>query len=764
MNLVTFLHIVIESGFALFCLLAVLSVRMYDTGERKSTKVLIACLLTNVLINIADALAYVFRGDPSSTGYNMVRISNFAVFIGMFVLLAFGNKLLDALLEENGAGKDKRPRNAVYALCGAGDGLVILSAFFGFLYSFDEQNFYHRGILYPVLPVLAAAAVIILVIRTLNEREALPEREYNALMCIWVLPVLGMAAQAMYYGISLANICNSIAVIIMTTVFIRETVDGLSVRRSFILNGESVERLSNDLEGFLKGIGTERQNRIRIRFTVEEALLSIWQRFGDLNMVKVIASIRFGKPSIRIEHVGEAYNPFSKTKSSAEDWSRGLLSSAGISPTYSYSHGTNIMKIPMRRMSVNPVIVVVFAIIFGIIAGSVAMVALADGDARYVTEGLLMPVYDLWNNILYSVSAPAMLIIVMSTILDTREVSEQGGNAGVITGRYFLISLVLGMITIIAAVLLSGNRFAYNGFSRNILSDLLRGLFSVVPENMLDPIKDFNTAQLILMGIIFAYAVMAVGQHASGIASLIHELNNVSMQLAQWIAVLMPAFTVFLTAQLMISHNAQLLTSLLVVIPFAIIISLVIMAVILFFVSRRFGTSPGVLLKKLWPSFILTLENGLDADSYALSEKACIKGLGIQKIFTQRVLPLGLVLYMPASIIGMISFVIFAALRSGVEITPVWILTAIVFALILTVAAPPIPGVNLLSYVVIIDQLGIGKEYVIAAMVFDILFNAFGAAANQMMLQLDMILQAEHMGILNSDALRKDVSEGSDSR
>ena len=111
---------------------------------------------------------------------------------------------------------------------------------------------------------------------------------------------------------------------------------------------------------------------------------------------------------------------------------------------------------------------------------------------------------------------------------------------------------------------------------------------------------------------------------------------------------------------------------------------------------------------------------------------------------------------MPSSIIGMISFVTFAALYSGIGITPVWILEAIVFALILLVAAPPIPGVNLLSYVVIIGELGIGKEYVIAAMIFDILFNAFGSAANQLLLHLDMILQAENMGILNQSVLRSD--------
>ncbi|MBQ6150324.1 MAG: hypothetical protein IJJ03_01585, partial [Mogibacterium sp.] len=219
MNLITFLHVTLESGFALFCMLAVLSVRMYDTGARKATRVIIATLLMNAVINIADALAYVYRGDPTNAGCIMVRISNFVVFAGMFVLLALGNKLLDTLLEERGAGENKKQCNTVYGLCGAGVTLIVLSAFFGFLYSFDAQNFYHRGVLYPVLPVLAAAAVFILISRTLNEREALPESEYKAFMCIWVLPVLGMAAQTLYYGISLSNICNSIAVMIMTTIF-----------------------------------------------------------------------------------------------------------------------------------------------------------------------------------------------------------------------------------------------------------------------------------------------------------------------------------------------------------------------------------------------------------------------------------------------------------------------------------------------------------------------------------------------------------------
>ena len=753
MDLRTFLHVILESGFALFCLLAALYVRLYDTGSRKVTKVLIAALLTNTAINISDALAYAYRGDASETGYTMVRVSNFVVFIGMFVLIALGSLLLQTILEERGGGADRKYCKAVYILCMAGAVLIVLSVFFRFLYSFDAHNNYQRGILFPLLPVIAAAAVVLLLLKTFSERERLKGSTYRALICLWVLPVLGMAAQTVYYGISLSNICNSIAIIILTTVYLHDTIDSLSVVRSFILNGESIENISGDIDQFLKGTGTERQNRIRIRFTVEDALLRIWEHFGPLNMVKVIASIRFGKPSIRIEHKGEAFNPFSKSDSSNDNLSSGLLASAGISPTYSYTHGTNIMKIPMSRLSVHPVIVVLFTVTFGIIAGSVAMVTLSEGDAAFVAQELLTPVYDLWNNMLYSVSAPAMLIIVMSTMLDTREVSEQGGNTGIITGRYFAITLLVGAVTILFASIVSGHRIIVNDFSRDTLADLLRSFFSVIPENLLDPIRDFNTAQLILMGIIFAYAVMAVGQQAGGIAALIHELNLISMQLAQWIAGLMPVFTVFLTALLVLGRNAQLLTSILKVIPFAILVSILVTGVILLLVSKRMDVSPAMLLKKIWPPFIQTLRTGGVSDSYALAEKVCIRDLGIQKIFTQRMLPLGLVLYMPASMVGMISFVIYAAFRSGMSITPIWILKAVVFALILLVAAPPIPGVNLLSYVVIIGQLGIGREYVLAAMVFDIIFDSFGAAANQLMLQLDMLMQAEHVGLLNHRTL-----------
>lgn len=759
MDLRIFLHITFESGCALFCIIAAFYLRLYRSYSPKVAKTLTGGLLTNAVINLADMLAYFYRGNTTHTGYVMVRISNFVVFAGMFVLLAFGNALLDNVLEKSGGGKERKLRNAGFAICGAGIALLILSRLFGFMYSFDAQNCYYRGKAYVLLPLTAVAAIILMLIRTVRERGSLRGSEFRVFVCFWLFPIAGAVMQFFFYGISLSNIANTISLIIMLWVFMGNAINAISIRETFALNGESIEGISEALDSFLEGTGTEKQNRIRIRFTIEDALLRLRKKAGEAGKVKLTAGIKFGKPSIKLEHQGDAFNPFIKTGSEYDDWGGQMLSSAGLSPTYSYSHGTNVMKIALGRMTINPVLIILMSILFGLIIGNVAGVALRAGDSTFVTQGLLMPVYDLWNNILFSVSAPAMIIIVMSTMLDTREVSEQGGSTGLITGRYFAVSILVGVITFAGAVIYRNNIFTSDNVTKETIADLIRKLFSVVPKNVIDPFRDFNTAQLILMGIILAYAVMALGHQAAGVSSLIHELNLISTQLAQWIAGLMPLFTIFLTAQMVLEHNGGLLLGMFRVLPFAIIVSILVMIPTLIYVSARMHVRPWTLAKKLWPSFLLTLKTGQVADSYALAEKCCHRDLGMQKLFTQRVLPLGLVLYMPVSVIGMLSFVTYAAVKCGIVITPIWMISTIVFALILLIAAPPIPGVDLLSYVVILEQLGIDNKYIIAALIFDIIFNMFASAANQMMLQLDMLLQADHVGMLDHDKLTAETAE-----
>ena len=120
-------------------------------------------------------------------------------------------------------------------------------------------------------------------------------------------------------------------------------------------------------------------------------------------------------------------------------------------------------------------------------------------------------------------------------------------------------------------------------------------------------------------------------------------------------------------------------------------------------------------------------------------------------------LPYGLVLFMPVSVIGTMVFIIYAAIQFHADISVLWLVTAAVLGVVLFVATPPVPGANLLAYIAIFTQLGIPKDALIAAMIFDVLFGLFACAANQTMLQMELILQADRISLLNRQNLNRQI-------
>ena len=155
------------------------------------------------------------------------------------------------------------------------------------------------------------------------------------------------------------------------------------------------------------------------------------------------------------------------------------------------------------------------------------------------------------------------------------------------------------------------------------------------------------------------------------------------------------------------------------------------------------------------PVFLKTLRKGsLDA-SFALSEKVCVQKLGIEKHFVTVGLPHGLVLFMPISALGTLVFTMYTASVYHLEVSPSWYLMVLVLATLLFVATPPVPGANLLAYAALFVQFGFPSIALIDAMIFDIIFGIFAAAANQLLLEMDLTLQASRIGLLDGRMQKK---------
>ncbi len=183
--------------------------------DRVKAKNVIGLLVTNVLLNIAEAFAYLYRGDPSSAGFYITRISNFTVFLCNIVLAFFLVNFLCHLIKTNGGRDNLLARRLTYVLIGASVLLLVLSRIFGFYYDFDSENRYFRLASYWIMPVLGELTMAVLMFVTFKNWRYLKTVERIELLMFEFLPLVGMALQAFIYGVSITTAANTVSIMLV---------------------------------------------------------------------------------------------------------------------------------------------------------------------------------------------------------------------------------------------------------------------------------------------------------------------------------------------------------------------------------------------------------------------------------------------------------------------------------------------------------------------------------------------------------------------
>ncbi len=155
---------------------------------------------------IFDRFAYIFRGDVSTLGWWMVRISNYLVFaLSLFTVFSFNMYLSDMLTHEGELTQVPKRLKAVYGIVGIGELLVFLNLFTGFLYTFDETNRYQRAAGYPISFALPLIALILQLSAIIQHGKKIRMRMRLPLFLFSTMPIPAAILQIFYYGLSLAN-------------------------------------------------------------------------------------------------------------------------------------------------------------------------------------------------------------------------------------------------------------------------------------------------------------------------------------------------------------------------------------------------------------------------------------------------------------------------------------------------------------------------------------------------------------------------------
>ena len=188
------------------CGIMALLVYMTNTMTKKRKHILMQLEIISVLLLVADRRAYIFRGDVSTLGWWMVRISNFMVFfLTLAIVYCFNMYLIDLYTHEGGLETAPRRLTVTRVLTLVGMALVIISQFTGLYYTFDEMNRYQRAPGFIICNFIPFLVLLLQMSVVLQYRRNLSRTMWLSLLIFSGVSISTSIIQVFMYGVSLNN-------------------------------------------------------------------------------------------------------------------------------------------------------------------------------------------------------------------------------------------------------------------------------------------------------------------------------------------------------------------------------------------------------------------------------------------------------------------------------------------------------------------------------------------------------------------------------
>ena len=303
---------------------------------------------------------------------------------------------------------------------------------------------------------------------------------------------------------------------------------------------------------------------------------------------------------------------------------------------YSYGMGMNVLRISLPRRSMNPVLKILIAILVGSAAGLLGSLLIPDGAQHAIAETVLRPIADMWVRLLQAVSGPIVFFTALNSTFGTKKILDFGGSRFMTLARYFIISVLIVAFAMACTLLAMPSDISIAMPAQEEVTRLLDNVLKIVPSNLLEPFREANTPQLLLIAIATGYLIGALDERVGVLKSFIQQANVLGLNLANLVCTLVPYFVGLLLCLKIWTDDTGMLRFLWAPIAVAIAISIAVCLISVLCVSVVTRVSPVLLARKLWGTFCDAVKSGvLDYSSVDSLAGTCKRLLGIDGEFAR---------------------------------------------------------------------------------------------------------------------------------
>lgn len=524
--------------------------------------------------------------------------------------------------------------------------------------------------------------------------------------------------------------------------------------QSYNLTNQSIDQISESIVGFLEGKGGLSSKDITgIRLLYEEALLHYEDVLDQDTVVKLDCGERLNQSRVVLTVEGPRINPYE----SASEFVDHIVGNIGNRPNWSYHNGRNtLIYIAKKKPHISSAMQLVLAIILAIIFGLISL-KLPENIRFVIKDGIVAPIFDTFMGFLIAVSGPLVFLSVLWGIYGIGDVATFGKIGKKLIGKCLLMTALLLGVAVVVSIPFINFSQAEGGSSD--YSALFALILDIIPHNLFTPFTEGNPLQIIFIAVVFGIGMLFMGNKTPTVAGFIEESNNLVLIVMETVNKLIPIFVFLSVFNVIMEGNFSAFLNSYKTVIYYVGGSVFVIVFFMIYTSLRYKISPKLIISKAKDTFLLAASTTSSMAALPADMEDCEKKYGIDKNLVNMGVPLGHVIFMPASAISFFGIAVTMGAIYGSEITPQWVITAFILALILATAAPPVPGAAITCYSMIMTQMGISTEALAICIALNIVFDFCTTCTDIFALQMQMIDVAGSLDMLDKEKLHAPVKK-----
>lgn len=528
------------------------------------------------------------------------------------------------------------------------------------------------------------------------------------------------------------------------------------------LDNESLEKVSEEVRVFLLKGDLERQAANAAWFEFERALLAFKERFGADTEVTVLCGRMLGRQRFTVRVAGERFNPLEGPD--FDDWEKTLAEFGERHPSHAYRGGVNSLSIDQEQLHLESFSQIILAIVLGVVVAALGNSFVPEEMRAMLYNDVLDPFIGVFTGMLSGLAGPLVFVSVAWGVCGIGNTAELGRSGTAIFSRFFSSIVLSTLVAIFACIPLFPSGALVEGGSSSLLHDLTKLVLGLIPTNVMAPFVEGNTAQIIVLAIVFGIAVLAFGEKSQRVRVAIHDLNAIVMLLMEQLCRFIPCF-VFLVV-LSQAWSGTLVELQQAWFPPVVAALLIFCILVIQFVIAGIccRVSPVLLVRKCIPITIIGLTTASSSACFGTMMSTCKEGLGIDKDQASFGVPLGIVLCKSCTAIEIAVLIMFCMHQYGVSADIAWYVHLGIVCLLYSMVIPPVPGGMIACLGLIVAEMGIPMQALGILTALDLIVDYAATAGDTTINVLNVLGAAYKLGDVDKTKLKAEVRQPSSSR